>query len=321
MHCYSVFGGCLCSDIELPDLSEGSSTPTWISRFAEAPRPDVAAAPVGEQPVGQYRFRLSRIPGGLRLELTEHYCCDILHGRHIVWYGREQCEEEVVRALLLGPVLALALEEKGALCLHGSAVTLNNEAIAFLAPKYHGKSTLALALVGAGARLLTDDTVAILPGPRATALPGVHSVRLWKDASDALRAGEMPSRLVDGHKLTLTSLSRGVLAREPVKLSAAYVLDPVGADAERSVTTRSVLRGVSGIMALTGNAKLSYGLIGRKAATAQFQRAVALAERVPVFTLSMVRDFSRLPDVVEQILRWHERGEGIPSPDAGRSDR
>ncbi len=66
-----------------------------------------------------------------------------------------------MRADLLGRVMALAAHADGRLTLHASAVSVAGRAVAFVGPKHAGKSTLALALVRKGARLLTDDTLVV----------------------------------------------------------------------------------------------------------------------------------------------------------------
>ena len=40
---------------------------------------------------------------------------------------------------------------------------------------------------------------------------------------------------------------------------------------------------------------------------------VAVAATVPVFTLSVARDLTRLPELVEQIFAWHDVGRLSPN--------
>ena len=72
-------------------------------------------------------------------------------------------------------VLALALHAGGVFSLHASAVSIDGAGVAFLAPKHYGKSTLCSALVLAGARALSDDTVPVRPGNPPSLSPGIHS--------------------------------------------------------------------------------------------------------------------------------------------------
>src|SRR3569623_2305082 len=64
---------------------------------------------------------------------------------------------------LTGVVMAVLLAFLGMPVLHGAALALDDRAIVLLGVSGLGKSTLAAALVGRGARLLTDDVVRLLP--------------------------------------------------------------------------------------------------------------------------------------------------------------
>ncbi|HWA14782.1 MAG TPA: hypothetical protein VG817_00005, partial [Gemmatimonadales bacterium] len=59
-----------------------------------------------------------------------------------------------------------------------------------------------------------------------------------------------------------------------------------------------------GALALVGHGKLT-PLLGKEESAVTLQRATAIARKVPVYALSIVRDFARLPAVVEQLLAWH----------------
>lgn len=94
---------------------------------------------------------------------------------------------DTVSHLYLNQVLPLALSRQGRLVLHGSAVTLNGYSMAFLGRSGKGKSTLAAAFAGAGARFLTDDGLRIeWAGDGLIVLPSHPSIRLWSDSREAL---------------------------------------------------------------------------------------------------------------------------------------
>lgn len=90
---------------------------------------------------------------------------------------------------LLGPVMALMLQARGAFLLHGSALAgADEQAFAFLGDKGAGKSTTAAAFLRAGHALLTDDIIAIegLPDGPARISPAFPQVKLTREASGAL---------------------------------------------------------------------------------------------------------------------------------------
>jgi hypothetical protein len=127
---------------------------------------------------------------------------------------------DLMELRFLGPVLSYRLERLGIPALHASAVrTDSGGAVGFLADPGVGKSSLAAALVRAGALLLTDD---VLPVEEADgtflARPGYPQMRLEPDTArrflgrtDGLTAiSPDDSKLhvpVDGFCETATSLS------------------------------------------------------------------------------------------------------------------
>jgi hypothetical protein len=306
MHHYSAFGRCLGSELPFPDLPPATTTrPDWCFHVVRRAAPAAALEPVGQHEVEGWYYHLYRTAAGFRLVFAEHYHFDILErGTRIVWYPTPQATEENVRALVLGPLLALAQHLAGATCLHGSAVSVAGQGIALLAPKYHGKSTLSLALTLAGAQLLSDDAVAVDLGSPPRVRPGVHSVRLWGDSTSRLRAGDLDCVLVGGVKNTLTRLPPHLLQQRGVPLASLYVLEPLPPGGE-VVVERVALSGLAAALQLVQHAKLPPTLLGAAGAGEQLRYIGALARAVPVYRLRFARDFDLLPTVVEQVLSWH----------------
>jgi hypothetical protein len=304
---YSVFGGCLRSEQlffpELP-LCVGCS-PDWSLRVADGQSIDPPGEILGIGPQTRCRIHLHRMPNGFRLR---HSCSgefDISSdGTDIVWYPSPDTPLEMGRNDILGRVLSIVLHVRGILSLHGSAVALEHDAIAFLAPKHHGKSTLATALAHAGATLLTDDTVAVDPGPPAVVSPGIPSARLYQDSASKLFDDD-PDRHhgVDG-KYVADYLSDSTSSEVPVPLSAIYILEPVSRS-RGIAASRVSLRPRHAAIPIIANAKVRY-LLGKTEAHAIFERAVTLVRSVPVYTLQVVRDFDRIEEVVEIMSGWHE---------------
>jgi hypothetical protein len=205
---------------------------------------------------------------------------------------------------VLGPALALSLELGGFFCLHGSAVAIGGEAVVFLGPKHHGKSTLAAALTAAGAQLIGDDLIAVAPGLPAMVRPGVPSVRLWDDSAGALPLGAMCRNLVPGIKTTASGFEGRAFTDGELRLAALYILEPV-ASHDGLACTRRRLSSAAAAIGLAHQTKLADALIGMVAAGSQLAAAARLATNVPVWTLAPVRDLGRLPAVVEQIMHWH----------------
>jgi hypothetical protein len=307
IHTYAAFGGFLRSEIEFPELTRAAdgAVANWTVAVDRAEPGWEAFVPIGERRIRQEQYRLWRGPEGLRLEYSHAGIFDLVSdGSRIVWYHRSDALPELVRSIIIGPVIALALELGGFLCLHGSAVTIESSAIAFLGPKHFGKSTLATALTTAGAKLLGDDLLVVSPGPPAMVCPGVASVRLWADMAAALPLDSVCNTLIGGVKTTVTGFAEAALAEKPAIIDAIYLLSPLARDADGPAVRRTRLSRTEATIALAHQTKLPDSLVGFRAAGSQLASAAAVAASVPVWRLHTIRDVARLGTTVRQIIEW-----------------
>lgn len=308
---YRAFGAVMESDLEFPELlaAEPGERRRWSFRIAEDEPSPLDAECLGERQLGVERYTLWRSPSGVRLEYSHAGVFELSRdGTEIVWYRRSDAIEELVRSIVIGPVLALALELSGSFCLHGSAVSIGGRAVVFLGPKYHGKSTLATALTAAGARLIGDDLIAVSPGPPAMVMPGVPSVRLWDDALDALPIDTLCNNIVRGVKTTASGFAERAVTSVELPLGGIYILQPVPPRAD-FWCERQRLMGAAAAIGLAQQTKLPDSLIGMGGAGVKLATAARLATTAPVWTLTTARDLHLLPQVVAQILAWHEEPE------------
>ncbi|MEM7052785.1 MAG: hypothetical protein AAF604_24180 [Acidobacteriota bacterium] len=90
---------------------------------------------------------------------------------------------------LLGTVLPFWLEQRGRLALHGAVAEVGGRAVALLGAGGAGKSSLLMALLESGGRLLSDDLLIVDPETRE-AHPAVPEMRLWLDDAARWRGAE-----------------------------------------------------------------------------------------------------------------------------------
>ncbi|HEU5209590.1 MAG TPA: hypothetical protein VFU06_09275, partial [Longimicrobiales bacterium] len=226
-------------------------------------------------------------------------------GTEIIWYpGTHDCED-CARQCILGRVLALAIHLRGDLCLHASAVEVNGTALALVAPKGTGKSTLALALVAAGATLLTDDMLRIDLRAGARVSPGVQRLRLHPDSAAAATAVDIRFEHGNGGKRLSVGLRPRADAAASVPLRAVYLLQPVGSGAR---ARRTRLDGARATMTLLRNTMLGPLLGPGQKGT--LQHAVALARMVAVYSLDVPRTYDQLWSCAARLLEWHARDTG-----------
>jgi hypothetical protein len=324
MQDYYAFGGCFRSELEFPDLSAcpSSRAPDRFVVVSDGTIEEAGELQGAREVEPGWTLRLLRIRGGWRLEYEATGAYEILdEGRRIVWHRGSDRRDEVVRAVILGPVMALALHEAGTLCLHGSAIAVAGKGIGFLAPKGYGKSTLAVALAAAGARLLSDDLVAIRSAGTPKMLPGVHSVRMRNDVT-ALMADEFPGAHVrDGWKNTLTNLPEDRLCWETVPLDALYLLEPVSDTGRDGGAERARLGSMDAALALVRHTKLTDDLVGHGEVGVMLRWIGELVGHVPVYRLEIPRSLERLPSVASRILAWHGDADGAEPIDPRGGER
>jgi hypothetical protein len=304
---HAVFGGCLRSEFPLPELPTTScSQPDWVFHRATADPGDMEY--LGDDGVtATIRVRCSRLRTGFRLDYDDTGTFDItLGGQDIAWTPGPAPVMERVRADLLGGVFSVALHLQGLLCLHGSGVAIGDSAVAFLANKGGGKSTLATAMCAAGATLITDDMLPVDPGPPVMAWPSVPAVRLLHDSASRLQVA-IGQTHPETNKYHLNELPTERVERRRLPLAGIYELEPIDPRAAAAPVQRKRVKGPAAVGTLLRHHRAGTA-IGGAESTNLFVRASDIVRDVPVYKLQVARDFSRLSEVVDQIREWHVAG-------------
>jgi hypothetical protein len=301
---HAIFGGCLRSEIELPELPPvHASEPDWI--FERATEPAHEATYLGDDRVdANIRVRCSKLSDGFQLIFDDTGTFDIVErGRRIAWTPGPASAMELVRADLLGGVFSVALHLQGLLCLHGSAVGVDGSAVAFLANKGGGKSTLATAMCAGGATLITDDMLPVDPRAPAMAWPSMPAVRLLHDSASHLRFASGTTHPVT-NKYHVNELPSEQVEMRRLPLAAVYELTPVPAGDGVPAVERIRVKGTAAVGTLLRHHRAGTA-IGANESMSLFVRASDIVRTVPVFRLQIARDFTRLPEVVQQLRAWH----------------
>jgi len=316
---YGVFGFIIDSTIEFPELEQASTGDQvdWRILAVQEKCPDFASASLGIDSVyGDVHVRTYASETTLRIAFDDTGVFDVYRARReIVWYPGPFPIEAAVRADILGRVMALAAHADGHLTLHASAVSIAGRAVAVVGPKHAGKSTLALALVRKGARLITDDTLVVrLQAGAAWAAPGVQRIRVWDDAARALGLFVSGS----GEGKPAGTLAPNERETAPLPLAACYILapsgEPNGDEPDGAAIHRDRLSPVHAALACVRFSKLGT-LGGGVVGAAVLDRAAALTKAVPVFSAAVRRDLTRLDEVADRVMAWHG-SVGVAGPGA-----
>ena len=135
-------------------------------------------------------------------------------------------------------------------------------------------------------------------------------MRLWSDSAERFLGerflGEtVASNRAPAGKHIFNELPKNRVALDRVPLLAVYLLRPVASLPDGAAVRRTPVAPVPAAMSIVTQLKVGAVLGGTESALS-FDRAVRVAGSVPVYTLNVVRDFDRMPEVVGQIMEWHD---------------
>jgi hypothetical protein len=193
---YRVFGTRIESDVLLPGLAVDrratppdvklwlASNPSWVEHALTLPRdaypqPDFFAGSRVVHTLGGEKLKFFHLAYADGTEFVISHAGDRVFGR---WQSPFTLEYTVT--YVMGPILGIVLRRRGWTCVHASAVAWNGRAVMFVGPPGAGKSTTAAAAVMRhGARMLTDDIVALRRSRgRYLVEPGQSWLRLWESS-------------------------------------------------------------------------------------------------------------------------------------------
>ena len=225
-------------------------------------------------------------------------------GRQIEAWPAPGTGIETLRHLLLDQVLPRILAQWGRLVLHAGAVRVGDQAIAFIGGSGSGKSTLTASFHDAGYPLLCDDGLVLTQGEGVTlAMPTYSSLRLWPESIAGLYA-HAPAfvPMADySSKRRIVMAEFGSKADVPLSLASIFLLGSEAAAQDARISLRQ-LSPREACMAIIGNS-FQLDVTDRGCVADVFADASGIAEHVPVFSLDYPRDFARLPEVHQAILR------------------
>lgn len=174
---YRSFNLIIESELELPELlkATGETRTDIVIRFGQVPQALENPTSCGLRYQTRYKELLLDVKGIARYNVRQ--------GRDIVIAPYPGIDAESIRLFLLGSCFGAALQQRGRLVLHGSAVAGPKRCIAFLGPSGIGKSTLAQYFCKRGYKLVTDDLCVVrFPNHRPMVSAAYPHNKLWPDA-------------------------------------------------------------------------------------------------------------------------------------------
>ncbi len=288
----SVAGFAVRSEIPLRYLRAGGGDELRVGVGADEPAPD--GTPLREwlpRPGNPFHAKLWR--DGERsllwIERLGWYTVDHAAARIEVPADADPVARE---ERLWGIPTSLSVLARGDQSLHAASVEIDGRAVIFGAPGRHGKTTLAAAFHGAGARLLSEDTTCCRPAHDPVAVPGPAMLRLRRDSfaqlqvDDATIVGEDPDRI----HLSLAEHRRGDTS--PVPIAALVLL---------RIEDRVRLERVDPAVAVQELWTLAFKLPTDDDRARCFGAIAQLAAQIPVWNLYRPLDYGSLDEVMRTL--------------------
>jgi hypothetical protein len=220
---YQLCGWRVRSGLDLPELprwpGDAAGDPDVIIREGEVPQMlDGSAGPA--------RYLMADAEGNVLLHLRGRFRFLIRGGSHVTVEFLTPGAREVWRTFLWGSVLSILCHQRGAYPLHAAGLIIQGRAVAIAGHRGNGKSTLALALMQRGHRLISDDLTVIRSDADAVeVIPAFPRLKLWRASIEAagLQAEGLPPVRDGVDKYDLQPGGDFDLA--PVPLHAILLLD------------------------------------------------------------------------------------------------
>jgi len=226
----------------------------------------------------------------------------------------ENCTLADTLSYLLGPVLGLVLCLRGVICLHASAVSIDDRCAVFVGPEGSGKSTMAAAFAREGFAVLSDDIVGLVDrGDEFQVLPAYPRVNLWPDSVKLLYGS--PDALPplsggwDKRGLALGEAGGPRFEDRQLPLGTLYILGDISAQPTANIEAISKK---SALLMLVGNTYAARFLDANQRAE-EFALLGRLVEGVPVRRLNARRNGIGVNELCELIRQDFMVGRTAPA--------
>jgi hypothetical protein len=314
---YSVFGLHLRSNLPIPELvsAEALNTEPIVNvHMNESPRREFSSEPKTliytseyPDPTGQPALRIWKTANGQFLHLAYFDGTEFWMDRKGTELWAQWPDNLTIQdtaTYLLGPVLGLLLRLRGVTCLHASAISVGDRAIAFVGSEGAGKSTTAARFAQNGCPVISDDVVAISERQGSYyVFPAYPYLSLWPDSVTIVYGPqkELPSFSANWDK-RLLSLSANNLKFEDkqLQLGALFILGERDSlpDSPRVET----LTPKEALLSLVANSYAT-NLLDKDMRAVEFEFLGRMLQSVPVQRLIPHIDPSQIDRLRDVVLR------------------
>lgn len=300
MYRYRAFGLGVGSELPIPELLEGGSEIEVLIRLGQVDRtPPPGAAAGGWSEVHGDSAYLSWDGVGT---------FQVRGGTEITVDPEPGVSLQRVRLFLLGAALGTLLHQRGLLVLHGSAVSIDGAAVAFLGSKWCGKSTIAAVLNSRGHELVSDDVLAIeVKGARALVSPSFPQIKLWPESLSVI--GERPSSVLKLHPELEKRDYRVDLSfsTQALPLHSIYLF---GMGERPGIEALDAHDALGKLMTHWYCARFGFESLHALGISSHFLQSATLVNSTPFYLLRRPRDLAAMPDLANVVEKNLSCGPG-----------
>jgi hypothetical protein len=221
----------------------------------------------------------------------------------------EQFAVDYVLTYVLGVILGIVLHLQGVVCLHGSAIAIQDQAILLLGDSGAGKSTTAAALSQRGFAILSDDIVPLHEHQgRLWVQPTYPQIRLWSDTVTALYGApnRLPQLTDSWEKRCLDHRHQGYqFQSHPLPLGAIYLLRERSTDA--SVPEIAAVSRTQGLLDLIFN-RYTNNLPDKVMQAHCFEVLSQVVRQVPIRQITPLDNLDTLPQLCDLLIADFQTG-------------
>jgi len=286
--------------IEFGSLPQDSlaTVATDVDEFYVSPHSDAYGSPA-------MRVVRMRASGAIRMSYSDGTVFVINQQATKVWAITPPGQTvEDTGAYLLGPIMGTVLRMRGVTCLHGSAVVIDNHAVALIGVSGAGKSTTAAAFARLGYRVLSDDVLALTDcASHFLVRPAYPRVRMWPESVAGLfgSADMLPRITPNWEKRFLALNTPGYCFQyEPLPLAAVYFLGPRTKGGNTPVVES--VRPAQALMALVSDSYAA-NYVYEPLRAQEFEVLSRLVQDVPLRRVTARDDFSRIDEFCNLIVQ------------------
>ena len=222
-------------------------------------------------------------------------------GKEIIIDALPGVEESLVRLPLLSMAFAILLHQRGFLVMHGSAVAINNDVVAFTAGSGWGKSTMAATLYARGHQLMADDLMAVDVSNMASPMvySGFPQMKLWPQSA-AFSLGDDPEtlpRLIAGYEKRARKITAR-FSQKPLPLRQIYV---ISAGSVPEIKPLQPQEAMLQVMSHSYIAIAAKPLIQGVGGSSHFRQCTSLINSVRMYSLKRPSSLELLPAIAQMV--------------------